>query len=79
MTRILINTINKAKQFNQEVSQIMGDVDLVSGRYVIDAKSILGIFSLDLSKPVELRMNSSYPEDDEKFKNIVDKYKANVE
>lgn len=34
------------------------DFDLVSGRYVIDAKSIMGIFSLDLSKPIELNIHS---------------------
>ncbi len=40
------------------------DVDLISGRYVIDAKSIMGIFSLDLSKPVRLEAHT----DDEKIK-----------
>ncbi|MBO5461063.1 MAG: HPr family phosphocarrier protein, partial [Ruminococcus sp.] len=34
------------------------DFDLVSGRYVIDAKSIMGIFSLDLSKPIDLNIHA---------------------
>ncbi|MBQ9415935.1 MAG: HPr family phosphocarrier protein [Clostridia bacterium] len=35
-----------------------GDVDLISGRYVVDGKSLLGIFSLDLSKPIEIRVHN---------------------
>ena len=38
------------------------DIDLVSGRYAIDAKSIMGIFSLDLSKPIKLQAHTDDPE-----------------
>ena len=38
------------------------DIDLVSGRYAIDAKSIMGIFSLDLSKPIKLQAHTEDPE-----------------
>ena len=51
---ILLQSIEDVKEFNRIVAVYDGDVDLVSGRYVIDAKSIMGIFSLDLSKPIEL-------------------------
>ncbi len=51
---ICLNSIDKVKQFVNLVSRYEGDFDLVSGRYVIDAKSIMGIFSLDLSKPLAL-------------------------
>ena len=40
------------------ISQFDFDFDLISGRYVIDAKSIMGIFSLDLSKPIELAIHT---------------------
>ena len=40
------------------------DFDLVSGRYVIDAKSIMGIFSLDLSKPIDLNIHTEGGADD---------------
>jgi phosphotransferase system HPr-like phosphotransfer protein len=43
--------------FVNAVSKYDSDFDLVSGRYVIDAKSIMGIFSLDLSKPIELMIH----------------------
>ena len=52
---IKLDTINDVKQFVNIISLCDYDVDLVSGRYSIDAKSIMGIFSLDLSRPVELQ------------------------
>ena len=55
---IRINTINDVKNFVTIVTKCSYDVDIVSGRYAIDAKSIMGIFSLDLSKELELRVHS---------------------
>lgn len=55
---IRINTINDVKDFVTIVTKCSYDVDIVSGRYAIDAKSIMGIFSLDLSKELELRVHS---------------------
>ena len=52
--QISLNSIDKVKSFVNATTQFEFDFDLVSGRYVIDAKSIMGIFSLDLSKPIEL-------------------------
>lgn len=51
---ISLNSIEKVKYFVNIITQYDGDFDLSSGRYVIDAKSIMGIFSLDLSKPLRL-------------------------
>ena len=52
--QISLNSIDKVKSFVNAITQFEFDFDLVSGRYVIDAKSLMGIFSLDLSKPIEL-------------------------
>ena len=52
--KIMLNTINDVKNFVNIVSKYEFEVDLTSGRYVVDAKSIMGIFSLDLSKPIRL-------------------------
>ena len=52
--QISLNSIDTVKSFVNAITQFEFDFDLVSGRYVIDAKSIMGIFSLDLSKPIEL-------------------------
>ena len=56
--KISLNSIDKVKSFVNDLAKFDSDFDLVSGRYVIDAKSIMGIFSLDLSKPIELNIHS---------------------
>jgi phosphotransferase system HPr-like phosphotransfer protein len=56
--QISLNSIGKVKSFVNVISQFEYDFDLISGRYVIDAKSIMGIFSLDLSKPIELAIHT---------------------
>lgn len=56
--KIHINTIEDVKKFVSIVAGCAYDVDIVSGRYAIDAKSIMGIFSLDLSKDLELKIHS---------------------
>ncbi len=56
--QISLNSIDKVKAFVNEISKFDCDFDLVSGRYVIDAKSIMGIFSLDLSKNIDLNIHA---------------------
>ena len=56
--KISLNSIDKVKSFVNEITKFDNDFDLVSGRYVIDAKSIMGIFSLDLSKPINLYIHA---------------------
>lgn len=56
--QISLNSIDKVKSFVNDISKFESDFDLVSGRYVIDAKSIMGIFSLDLSKPIDLNIHA---------------------
>lgn len=56
--QISLNSIDKVKSFVNDITKFNNDFDLVSGRYVIDAKSIMGIFSLDLSKPIDLNIHA---------------------
>ena len=56
--KISLNSIDKVKSFVNDITKFDHDFDLVSGRYVIDAKSIMGIFSLDLSKPIDLNIHA---------------------
>ena len=56
--KISLNSIDKVKNFVNEINRFDSDFDLVSGRYVIDAKSIMGIFSLDISKPIDLNIHN---------------------
>ena len=55
---ILLGSVDKVKEFVNDMNKIEGDVFLCVGKYVIDAKSIMGIFSLELSKPLRLEIES---------------------
>ena len=54
---ICLDTIAKVKDFVNLVNRFDNDFDLLAGRYVIDAKSIMGIFSLDLEQPLALQVH----------------------
>ena len=62
--KICLNSIDKVKAFVNDITKFDSDFDLVSGRYVIDAKSIMGIFSLDLSKAIDLNIHDDDNKDD---------------
>ncbi len=53
--KIMLNTISDVRDFVNIVASYDGDVDLISGRYVVDGKSIMGIFSLNLLDPLVLQ------------------------
>lgn len=69
---ISLNSIDKVKHFVNTITQYDGDFDLSSGRYVIDAKSIMGIFSLDLSKPLRLDIHNDTIMDE--LKPLIEEY-----
>lgn len=54
---IMLDSISVVKDFVNTVNRYSCDIDLVSGRYVVDAKSIMGIFSLDLAKPITVQVH----------------------
>lgn len=62
-TTVCLQAINDVKEFVNIVMRYNFDIDLVSGRYAVDAKSIMGIFSLDLSKPIQLNAHTDDAED----------------
>ena len=55
----MLNSINDVKKFVNAAVSRPCDIDVVSGRYIIDAKSIMGIFSIDLSKPVRVEVHGT--------------------
>lgn len=57
-TKITLSTIRDVQNFVAIATAFDGDIDLSSGRYVVDAKSIIGIFSLDLLSPIDLTVRS---------------------
>lgn len=55
--QISLSSIDDVKQFIQTITMFDGNFELISGKYIVDAKSIFGVFSIDLSKPVVLRID----------------------
>jgi phosphocarrier protein HPr len=60
---ILLKSINDVKNFVNSVNKYDFDIDLTSGRYIVDAKSIMGIFSLDLSSPIKIEIHTNECDD----------------
>lgn len=67
---VKLPSVGKVKGFVSDMSRIEGDVLLLAGKYVIDAKSIMGIFSLDLSNPLQLQIE----EWKEEYMSVIEKY-----
>ena len=71
---INLGSIDKVKSFVNDITKFDSDFDLVSGRYVIDAKTIMGIISLDLSKPINLNIHGD--EDNAEIMEVIKKYEV---
>ena len=71
-----LNSINKIKEFSKDVSMFEADIDVKSGRYLIDAKSIMGLFSLDLSKPIRILIHSNNDSELERFAATMKNYEV---
>ena len=67
MCKVMLNSIDKVKRFVNITSRVDGDVFLQSGRYIIDAKSIMGIFSIDLTKPLEMSFEKCSDEERDNY------------
>ena len=72
--KIRLTSIEAVRDFVEVVRQFDGDIDLSSGRYVVDAKSIMGIFSLDLMNPITLTAHST----DENCEKLMESIKAYI-
>jgi len=73
--QVQINTIDKVKRFVKICDRFEEDIDLSSGRYIIDAKSIMGIFSFDLTKPLNIRIHSQNIETINRFNEEMSDFK----
>ena len=56
---VLLTSIGNVKQFVNAACSEPFDIDVVAGRYIIDAKSIMGLFSLDLAKPIRVEVHGT--------------------
>ena len=71
---ITLSSIDDVKVFVNEINMLPCDADLISGRYTVDAKSIMGIFSLDLSNPIELDIHCEDDKCGEDFLKKISKF-----
>ena len=71
---ISINTIDKVKRFVNLTNRCEADVDIISGRLLVDAKSIMGIFSMDLTRPMTLRVHESNIKKLEEYKKLFEEF-----
>jgi phosphotransferase system HPr-like phosphotransfer protein len=69
---VALHSVADVKQFVSAASLSAVDIDVISGRYTVDAKSILGLCSLDLDKPVQVRIYGE-EQDGQAFRESVEK------
>ena len=74
-SKVILNSIDDVKEFVSLANRCVFDIDLLSGRYAVDAKSIMGIFSLDLTKTLTLVIHDDGDKADD-FLDDIKKYIA---
>ena len=72
---VFLNTIDRVENFVNKIIAIDSDVDLVSGRYILDAKSIMAIFSICLTEKLKLIMRSDDEDEIKLFNEITEEFK----
>ena len=70
-----LNDFKRAKKFIETVNKFNSDIDVIRNRYIIDAKSTLGIFTIDLSEPVKIRLNSDDYAEITRFNEMMEEFK----
>lgn len=70
--KIFLKSVVDVKNFVNITNRYDFDIDLESGRYIVDAKSIMGIFSLDLSKPLTMHVHDEVPQE---FEDLMKQFK----
>lgn len=73
---IKINNIEDIKKFQDEITKFETDIDITRGRYIIDAKSMLGILTIDLSKPIDVVLHTNDETEINNFKEIMKQFQV---
>lgn len=71
-----VNDFDKAKRFVDKANMFECDIDILRGRYVLDAKSALEIYTIDLLKPITVCIDSNNVEDIELFNEVMEEFKV---
>lgn len=77
IAKIKLALAEDIKKFVNEARTFTSDINVRSGNYVVDGKSILGLFSINTSNPIEIELVSSDLEEIEKFNVMISKFKEN--
>ena len=72
---VFLNTIDRVENFVNKIIAIDSDVDLVSGRYILEAKSIMAIFSICLTEKLKLIIRSDDEDEIKLFNEITEEFK----
>lgn len=70
---VLLGSVSDIKEFVDAANRITCDVDVVCGRYLVDGKSIMGLFSIDLSKPITVNIHGTQAQA-ELFQNNISRF-----
>ncbi len=71
MIKVLLNDIKTVNEFVRITGGLMSEVDAISGRYVVNAKSIMGLLSLDISKPIEVNVREVIASEKIQFESLI--------
>ena len=72
---IILNTLERVKRFGNIAIKFDSDIDVIRNKYIVDGKSILGIFTLDLRQPVDAEIHSNDEEEIRKFNEAMEEFK----
>lgn len=72
---VMLNDFSKIKNFIDKVSKFESDIDLEKSRYIVNGKSIIGIFTLDLSTPIDVVIHSKNEEEIKRFNEVMEEFK----
>lgn len=74
--KIKLDTFEKVKKFIAIVDKFENDVDIISGRYLVDAKSVMGIFSLDLTRPLTVIIHDASMKDVAQLEELMEEFRV---
>ena len=77
--KIKLDTIDKVKKFTSIVDTFENEIDLISNRYIVDAKSVMGIFSLDLANPLKVIIHDASLKDITRLQEVMEEFRVDDE
>lgn len=72
---VLLNTIERVKKFTDIASTFDCDVDVLQGRYIISGKSVIGVFSLNLTAPITVEIESDDEDEVNRFLEAMEEFR----